>query len=186
MPVYLYGSGGHDGVARAVVTVRSSVLTSSDAVRAYDADQEAVMYNAFRNSKRNRDRDTNAELTREQLGVQEAKLRENIRHWYRRLTRRKSAERKQLRAITQLTTTRSAGAPPYSGEVQQPIRATAVLGKHPHAYCPAPSDHEQGRACSSNRGARPCQQRARTGREPGALSCSQTMSKPALTRETAA
>ena len=25
------------------------------------------MYNAFRNSKRNRDRDTNAELTREQL-----------------------------------------------------------------------------------------------------------------------
>ena len=51
------------------------------------------MYNAFRNSKRNRDRDTNAELTREQLGVQEAKLRESIRHWYRRLTRRKSAER---------------------------------------------------------------------------------------------
>ena len=46
-----------------------------------------------RNSKRNRDRETNAEITREQLGVQEAKLRENIRHWYRWLTRRKSTER---------------------------------------------------------------------------------------------
>ena len=70
-----------------------STTPAATPVRAYGADQEAVMYNAFRNSKRNRDRDTNAELTREQLGVQEAKLRESIRHWYRRLTRRKSAER---------------------------------------------------------------------------------------------
>ena len=46
-----------------------------------------------RNSKRNRDRYTNAEITREQLGVQGAKLRESIHHWYRWLTRRKSAER---------------------------------------------------------------------------------------------
>jgi hypothetical protein len=46
-----------------------------------------------RNSKRNRDRYTNAEITRAQLGVQAAKLRESIRHWYQRLTRRKSADR---------------------------------------------------------------------------------------------
>jgi hypothetical protein len=48
---------------------------------------------ARRNPKQDRDRSTNAEITREQLGVQGAKARESIRHWYRRLTRRKSAER---------------------------------------------------------------------------------------------
>jgi hypothetical protein len=68
------------------------MVHENNAVRAYGADQEAVMF-VQRNSKRNRDRDTNAEITREQLGVQEAKLRENIRHWYRWLTRRKSTER---------------------------------------------------------------------------------------------
>jgi hypothetical protein len=44
------------------------------------------------NPKQDHDRSANAELTREQLGVQERKLRESIRRWYRRLTRREPAE----------------------------------------------------------------------------------------------
>ena len=37
---------------------------------------------------------------------------------------------------------------PYSSEVQQPMRATAVLGRHPHTHWAASSDREQGRAGS--------------------------------------
>jgi hypothetical protein len=37
---------------------------------------------------------------------------------------------------------------PYSSEVQQPIRATAVLGCHPHTHYAAPFDREHGRAAS--------------------------------------
>ena len=37
---------------------------------------------------------------------------------------------------------------PYSSEVQQPMRATAIVGRHPHARCAAPLDREQGRADS--------------------------------------
>jgi len=45
------------------------------------------------NPQRDRDRRTNSQVTRAQLGVQMAKARESIRHWYRWLTRRKPAER---------------------------------------------------------------------------------------------
>src|SRR5260370_29859571 len=47
-----------------------------------------------------RERYTDLERTfarRAQLGIQRPKLRESIRHWYRRLTRRKPAERYQPR-----------------------------------------------------------------------------------------
>jgi hypothetical protein len=37
---------------------------------------------------------------------------------------------------------------PYSSEVQQPMRATAVLGRHPRTHYATPFDHEQGRAGS--------------------------------------
>ncbi len=37
---------------------------------------------------------------------------------------------------------------PYSSEVQQPMRATAVLGGHPHTRWAAPVDREQARASS--------------------------------------
>jgi hypothetical protein len=37
---------------------------------------------------------------------------------------------------------------PYSSEVQQPIRATAVPGRHPCTHYAVPFDHEQGRAGS--------------------------------------
>ena len=37
---------------------------------------------------------------------------------------------------------------PYSSEIQQPMRATAVLGCHPHTYWAAPFDREQDRAAS--------------------------------------
>jgi hypothetical protein len=36
----------------------------------------------------------------------------------------------------------------YSSEVQQPMRATAILSRHPHTHWPAPFDREQGRAGS--------------------------------------
>ena len=45
------------------------------------------------NPQRDRDRYTNAAITRAQLRIQTDKLRESIRHWYRWLTRRKPAER---------------------------------------------------------------------------------------------
>ena len=34
----------------------------------------------------------------------------------------------------------------YSSQVQQPMRATAVLGERPHTRWAAPVDREQGRA----------------------------------------
>ena len=37
---------------------------------------------------------------------------------------------------------------PYSSEVQQPVRATAVLGCHPDTHQAAPFDREQTRASS--------------------------------------
>jgi len=39
-------------------------------------------------------------------------------------------------------------AGPYSSEVQQPMRATAVLGSHQHTRWAAPFDRKQGRASS--------------------------------------
>ena len=36
----------------------------------------------------------------------------------------------------------------YSSKIQQPVRATAALSKHPHTHWTAPLDHEQGRARS--------------------------------------
>ena len=45
------------------------------------------------NPEHDRDRSANSEITRAQLGIQWARLRESIRHWYRWLTRRKPAER---------------------------------------------------------------------------------------------
>ena len=41
---------------------------------------------------------------------------------------------------------RAARVVPYSSWVQQPMRATAVLGRHPHTLWAAPVDREQGRA----------------------------------------
>jgi hypothetical protein len=37
---------------------------------------------------------------------------------------------------------------PYSSEIQQPMRATSALGKHPHTHWTAPSNSNQGRAGS--------------------------------------
>jgi len=42
--------------------------------------------------QRNRDRRTNAAITRAQLRIQGVKLRENIRHWYRWLMGRGPAD----------------------------------------------------------------------------------------------
>ena len=44
---------------------------------------------APREPKRKSDRQANAEITREQLRVQGARMRESIRTWYQRLARRK-------------------------------------------------------------------------------------------------
>ena len=41
---------------------------------------------------------------------------------------------------------------PYSSEVQQPMHATAALGKHPHTHWTAQSNSDQGCAGSSHRG----------------------------------
>jgi hypothetical protein len=45
------------------------------------------------NPEHDRDRRANSEITRAQLGIQMAKLRESIPHWYRWLTGRTPAER---------------------------------------------------------------------------------------------
>jgi hypothetical protein len=45
------------------------------------------------NPEQDRDRRSNSEITRAQLGIQMAKLRESMRRWYRWLTGRKPAER---------------------------------------------------------------------------------------------
>ena len=52
----------------------------------------------------------------------------------------------------------------YSSEVQQPMRATAILSRHPHTHWPAPFDREQGRAGSLHPGGmpRPCQNGRKT------------------------
>jgi hypothetical protein len=44
---------------------------------------------AQREPKRKSDRQANAELTREELRLQGARMRESLRTWYQRLTRRK-------------------------------------------------------------------------------------------------
>jgi hypothetical protein len=54
--------------------------------------QEAVMFEPS-NPQRDHDRYENSKITRAQLGIQMAKLRVSIRHWYRRLTGREPAER---------------------------------------------------------------------------------------------
>jgi hypothetical protein len=36
----------------------------------------------------------------------------------------------------------------YSSEVQQPMRATAILNRHPQTYYAAPFGREQGRSSS--------------------------------------
>jgi len=45
------------------------------------------------NPEQDRDRYTNSEITRAQLGIRWAKLRESIRHWYQWLTGQTSAKR---------------------------------------------------------------------------------------------
>jgi hypothetical protein len=47
----------------------------------------------LKDSQRKSARQTNAEITREQLRIQGAKMRASIRAWYQRLTRRKPAAR---------------------------------------------------------------------------------------------
>ena len=73
----------------------------------------------------------------------------------------------------------------YSSRVQQPERVEAILGSRHlpsrldvsaiHLDAPTVRDEE----------ASPCQPHARTRRKPGALSCSQTPSKPAPSRKAA-
>jgi hypothetical protein len=46
-----------------------------------------------KNPERDRDRNTNAAITRAQLRIQWAKARESTRHWYQWLTRQKPTER---------------------------------------------------------------------------------------------
>ena len=93
-------SGGRRrGVARAV-TVRSSVQRRRESLRRRS---EAVLFGppAPQQDIRNAEqlgRERYADLARtsarrEELGIQKPKLRESIRHWYRRLTRREPAER---------------------------------------------------------------------------------------------
>ena len=53
---------------------------------------------------------------------------------------------------TALTVFLLAFAVPYSSEVQQPIRVTAVLGGRPHTCWAASGDREQGRASSLHPG----------------------------------
>ena len=74
------------------MTVSHQYYASNGAVSAYGTDQEAVMFYPP-NPEQDRDRSTNAQITRAQLGIQSARLRESIRHWYQWLTRRKPAER---------------------------------------------------------------------------------------------
>jgi len=40
--------------------------------------------------------------------------------------------------------------PPYSSEIQQPMRTTATLGRHRHTFRAAPFDRHQDRADSLN------------------------------------
>jgi hypothetical protein len=47
-----------------------------------------------------------------------------------------------------LSTDQMVAVVPYSSEVQQPMRATAVLDRRPHMRWAAPGDREQGRAGS--------------------------------------
>ncbi len=54
-----------------------------------------------------------------------------------------------------LTVSLLASVVSYSSQVQQPIRATAVLGGHPHTRWAAPVDREQGRASSLHPGGAP-------------------------------
>jgi hypothetical protein len=42
--------------------------------------------------------------------------------------------------------------PPYSTEIQQPMRTTAALPRHRHTYRAAPFDRDQGRAGSLHPG----------------------------------
>ena len=49
---------------------------------------------------------------------------------------------------TTLTVFLLAPVVPYSSGVQQPMRATAIAGGHPHAHCAAQFAREQGRADS--------------------------------------
>src|SRR4029077_17961699 len=102
------------------------------------------MFDPLENPQRSRDRRENAAITRAQLRIQGARVRENIRHWYRRLMGRGPAERQQLRATIHLTTILLTGAPPYSSDVQQPMRARAAQGKHLHSHHAALSDCDQG------------------------------------------
>jgi hypothetical protein len=53
---------------------------------------------------------------------------------------------------TTLTVLLLSPAVQYSSGVQQPMRATAVLGCHPHTHQAAPFDREQGRAASLHPG----------------------------------
>ena len=65
---------------------------NSGAVSVYGADQEAVMFYE-RNPEQDSDRSANAEITRAQLSIRWARLRESMRHWYRWLARGEPAGR---------------------------------------------------------------------------------------------
>ena len=84
------------------VTMRLLALHSAMAsLELCGADQEAAMYPTPQRDIHNaeqlgRERYKDLERTsahRAELGIQKPKLRESIRHWYRRLTGRKPAER---------------------------------------------------------------------------------------------
>ena len=47
-----------------------------------------------------------------------------------------------------LTLFRRPDAAPYSSEVQQPVRATAIMSVHPHTRNAAPLEREHGRSDS--------------------------------------
>ncbi len=44
----------------------------------------------------------------------------------------------------------------YGSQVQQPMRATAIVGSHPQTHCAAQFGREQGRAGSLHPGGVPC------------------------------
>ena len=97
------------------------------------------MFDPLENPQRSRDRRENAAITRAQLRIQGAKVRKNY------ATGTGGSRGEGLRSASSygpihLTTILLTGAPPYSSDVQQPMRAKAAQGKHPHTHHAALSD----------------------------------------------
>ena len=76
----------------------------------------------------------------------------------------RSRERGRADVNATLTVFLSTPIVPYSSEVQQPMRATAVLGKQPNGHWAAPFEREQGRARSLHPGGLAALTREATGR----------------------